>query len=313
MKAILIDDEYYALQGLRMELEEIGGVEVVGAFDNSEEALEAIKTLHPRIIFLDIEMPGLNGLELFAKIMETGENPEIVFVTAHGHYAVQAFELHALDYLVKPVQRLRLLKTLERIKKEEKRENGGQIVNINCFRHLAVIVDGVELKIGWRTKKAEELMAFLLCEKGRFVAKEKIAEALWPELEQEKSFSNLYLAYYYLKKLEQKDGIKIPIESVRGRMRIRVEELDCDMASFNRCLESCRTIDDSNIALAERGTGLYSGMLLEDSYYSWVVDHQQYYEIAYTEMLQKIIDYYKKKGNKEKLGIWTEKLKIFAE
>jgi two-component system LytT family response regulator len=308
MKAVLVDDEYYALQGLRMILEEVGGVEVVGMYENGPSALEGIEAGSPDVVFLDIEMPEINGLELFLKILETSKNPNVVFVTAYEHYAVQAFELDALDYLVKPVQKTRLIKTLERLKTVIDQGITSKKITFHCFRHFSALAEGKEWNLGWRTKKAEELLAYLICEKGRFVAKEKIAEALWPNLDNAKSIANLYLAYYYLKKHSVLSSL---IESERGKMRIRLEDADCDLINFDRIIQSCRDITDANIMTAEKGEAIYQGILLEDRYYAWILELQQQYELAYMDLLKKITVYYKKKHNPVKFQYYLGRLNQF--
>ena len=308
MKAVLVDDEYYALEGLRMELEDIGGIEVAGVFEDGQSLLGDIVRISPDVVFLDIEMPKMNGFELLKRLLETGIAPDIVFVTAYDHYAVKAFEINAVDYIVKPVSRTRLLKTLERIKPGVPPENRHKI-EINCFRNFSIMADGQEISTGWRTRKAEELIAYLLCEKGRFVSKGKIAEALWPDLDGEKSVSNLYLAYYYIKKQENRLGVKIPIESIRGKMRIRMEEVDCDMTRFDGLMKAVTDKKASyGVALMERAVELYQGALLEDEYYSWAVALQQKYEIQYTRLLRSLMEYYERQSNTEKLKYYNEKL-----
>ena len=308
MKVMLVDDEYYALEGLRMELEDIGGIEVAGMYEDGQRFLENVGRISPDIIFLDIEMPKLNGFELLEQLLEAGINTNIVFVTAYSHYAVKAFEINAVDYIVKPVTKNRLLKALERIKPYINQVNKYKI-KINCFRNFSIIADGKEINNGWRTRKAEELIAYLVCEKGRFVSKEKIAEALWPELDGEKSVSNLYLAYYYIKKQENRMGVKIPIESERGKMRIRLEEVDCDMVMFDRFIKEIADARDTNrIELMEKAAELYLGLLLDYGYYSWVVALQQKYEVEYSELMQGLIEYYSQRPNIEKVKYFEKKL-----
>lgn len=310
MKAVLVDDEYYALEGLRMELEDIGDIEVAGMYEDGQRFLENVGRISPDIVFLDIEMPKLNGFELLEQLLEAGIDTNIVFVTAYSHYEVKAFEINAVDYIVKPVTRARLLKTLERIKPEVMRENK-QKIEINCFRHFSIIAGGKEINTGWRTRKAEELIAYLLCEKGRFASKEKIAEALWPELDGEKGASNLYLAYYYIKKQESKTGVKIPIESERGKMRIRIEEIDCDMTRFDRLVSDRTDVNAAGrIDLMEEAAGLYKGTLLEDGYYSWAVPLQQKYEIEFADILKDLIKYCKQRSDTDKMKYYEEKFNI---
>ncbi len=112
MKAILIDDERLARQELRNLLAPYSEIQIVGEANNAETAMESIKQLKPDIIFLDIQMPGKNGFELLEEVSGV---PEVVFVTAYDEYAIRAFEINALDYLLKPVQASRLAETVKKI------------------------------------------------------------------------------------------------------------------------------------------------------------------------------------------------------
>lgn len=306
MKAIIVDDEYYALEGLRMELEDIGGVEVIGTYESGSHLLSEIDQLSPDIIFLDIEMPEMNGFQVLDYLLQKGVEASIVFVTAYSQYAVKAFEINAVDYIVKPVARDRLIKTIDRLKMvkppvtEEKLE-------INCFRHFSIMSCEREINSGWRTKKAEELIAFLICEKGKFVSKEKIADTLWPELDGVKGVSNLYLAFYYIKKQESSKGIKIPIESERGKMRINLNETICDLNIFDQMAEKAEYETEERLKILEKAVQLYQGALLEDCYYDWVVDYQQYYALKNEGFLQELIDHNKRIGNLEKADYYKSK------
>jgi two-component system LytT family response regulator len=120
MKAIIIDDERLARQELKSLLAEHKEIEIVAECNNAESAKEKIKELKPDVIFLDIQMPGKNGFELLEEISVL---PEVVFVTAYDDHAIRAFEVNALDYLLKPIQTSRLAETVKKIlHKEEKSE-----------------------------------------------------------------------------------------------------------------------------------------------------------------------------------------------
>ncbi|MBL7882574.1 MAG: response regulator transcription factor [Bacteroidia bacterium] len=112
MKAIIIDDERLARQELKNLLTIYPEIAIVGEANNAETAIESIKQLKPDVIFLDIQMPGKNGFELLEDISGV---PEVVFVTAYDEYAIRAFEVNALDYLLKPVQPNRLAETVKKI------------------------------------------------------------------------------------------------------------------------------------------------------------------------------------------------------
>jgi two-component system LytT family response regulator len=121
MKAILIDDERLARQELRSLLAPYSEIQIVGEANNAETAIESIKQLKPDVIFLDIQMPGKNGFDLLEEISGV---PEVVFVTAYDEYAIRAFEINALDYLLKPVQANRLAETVKKILNKETLDKG---------------------------------------------------------------------------------------------------------------------------------------------------------------------------------------------
>lgn len=114
IRVLVVDDEELARERLCQLLHTYADVEIVGVAADAEEAMERIQDLGPDLIVLDIQMPGCSGLELAASLPTP--RPQIVFCTAFDQYAVDAFELHAVDYLLKPVSRVRLAKCLERVR-----------------------------------------------------------------------------------------------------------------------------------------------------------------------------------------------------
>ena len=115
LKALVVDDEAPARSELRYLLGEAGGVEVVGEAGNAVEALQLIKAIPYDVIFLDVQMPGLTGVQLAEVLAGLTRPPSIIFVTAHSEHAVKAFEVKATDYLVKPVEIDRLRQAIARL------------------------------------------------------------------------------------------------------------------------------------------------------------------------------------------------------
>jgi two-component system LytT family response regulator len=131
MKAIIIYDERLARQELKNLLTPYPELNIVGEANNAETAIELIKQEKPDVIFLDIQMPGKNGFDLLEEISGV---PEVVFVTAYDEYAIRAFEVNALDYLLKPVQSSRLAETVKKLLNKditEKAENKEQTQALN--------------------------------------------------------------------------------------------------------------------------------------------------------------------------------------
>ena len=116
MRALIVDDEIYARQELETLLKETGEFTIAGKCANAFEAMQAINREKPDVLFLDVQMPVINGFELLSMIDEAAM-PRVVFVTAYDEYALKAFEENALDYLLKPVEKGRLAKTVEKLKK----------------------------------------------------------------------------------------------------------------------------------------------------------------------------------------------------
>jgi len=115
IKAILVDDEKLAIQGLQLRLEPFDDIEIVATCRNGREAIRKIKTLKPDLVFLDIEMPGFDGFSVVQGVMDI-DPPLFVFVTAFSEHAIRAFEAQAIDYLMKPVEPQRLADTIERVR-----------------------------------------------------------------------------------------------------------------------------------------------------------------------------------------------------
>jgi two-component system, LytTR family, response regulator len=115
IRTLLVDDEQPARDRLRRLLTASSDVEIVGEAEDGERALELIQTLHPDLVLLDIQMPGCSGMEVAASL--ASPRPHLVFCTAFDEYAVDAFELHAVDYLLKPVSQARLEKALDRVRR----------------------------------------------------------------------------------------------------------------------------------------------------------------------------------------------------
>jgi two-component system LytT family response regulator len=115
LKTIIVDDEALARRGLQHRLAHVGDVEVVGEAHNGREALELIRKIKPDLVFLDIQMPGMDGFDVLRGLPQR-RMPAIVFVTAFDDYAIQAFEANALDYLLKPIEDSRLNDALDRVR-----------------------------------------------------------------------------------------------------------------------------------------------------------------------------------------------------
>lgn len=168
MRALVVDDELHAREELAALLAETGEVEVVGSCGNAVEALPAIRQLRPEVLFLDVQMPAVSGFELLAMI-DPAILPRVVFVTAHDGFAVRAFEESAADYLLKPVARERLRKTLERLRRPGPGPApalaAGAVRRIPCLGQRAIkLVDVADVDF----VRSGEAGVYVVCAAGEF-------------------------------------------------------------------------------------------------------------------------------------------------
>ena len=120
MRAIIIDDERLARTELRKLLQDFPEVEVVDEAANADEGINKIDTLQPDLVFLDIQMPGKTGFDMLAELERA---PHVIFTTAYDEYALKAFEVNALDYLLKPIEPKRLADAMQKLHVAEAKEN----------------------------------------------------------------------------------------------------------------------------------------------------------------------------------------------
>ncbi|MDT4897518.1 MAG: two-component system, LytTR family, response regulator [Acidobacteriota bacterium] len=126
IRTLIVDDEPLAREGVRMLVEDDSEIEVVGECANGHQAIQAIEEEKPDLVFLDVQMPEINGFEVLEAVSDE-RLPTVIFVTAYDKYALRAFEVHALDYLLKPFTRERFTQALERAKAQIRRRGDAEL------------------------------------------------------------------------------------------------------------------------------------------------------------------------------------------
>ncbi len=144
-KALIIDDERLARNELKKLLAEFSEIEVIGEAANADEGIEKIDSLVPDLIFLDIQMPGKTGFDM---LQELDRAPHVIFTTAYDEFALKAFEVNALDYLMKPVEPKRLKDALQKLQQAEEKEAAASLAS--SFRGMLSENDQVFVKDGER-------------------------------------------------------------------------------------------------------------------------------------------------------------------
>lgn len=291
IRAIILDDEQPSVDKLERLLIESGMVEIKGKFTEPIKAVEFLKGNKVDAVFLDIEMPDMDGIELSNRIVSMQEKIAVVFVTAYNQYAVEAFRLNALDFLMKPVTPARLKETLERIIKEKAILVQPVDLKVQCFGKFKASAGNSEVK--FRTEKAEELLAFLIDQRGSFVSRNRIIDSLWEEYEGDRALIHFNTTLHYVKRALVQHGVQIPIEFDRGSYRFDVSGIDCDYCRFHKFTSIDTKVNDTNLLKCEEAARLYTGEYLSGKESAWVERSRQMQKDRFISLLLELSSYYK--------------------
>lgn len=298
MRVVIVDDERLAVIRMQQILESREDVEIAGVFTKPSELLKEYPRLLPDVVFLDIDMPGMNGLELAASLLELDEKVEIVFVTAYDQYALEAFRVNALDYLLKPVDELSFSDTMKRLS----RRIGGSDPRpkeaaplIRCFGHYAVPRASDQKPVDFPTAKAEELLAFFLIHRETNVSKWLICESLWPEHEPGKAEQNLHTTVFRMKKTLLENGIRIHLSAKKGYYYFQLQD-DCDYIQFEELSKDNTAALADSPAETEKILRLFKGPLFGYKDYAWSEGAREQAYQSFREMSKALARSYMKAG-----------------
>ena len=301
MKVIIVDDEQIAIEVLENQLKEIEGLEVVGKFKEPMEVLKNINDLEVDVVFLDMEMGKIHGLELAEILLRNISPLEIVFVTAYSEFALEAFEINAIDYLLKPVNQKRLLKTMEKLTKrivnrkphiEEIQKNDKElyIQVMEIFR----IFDCNGNEIKWRTKKTKELFIYLWHHRNTGVNRSQIILDLWPDLFEEKAIALLHTTIYQLRKAMRDIDFENPVVLTNERYVLNIP-LKSDLDDLKSIIAST----DIKKMSVERANDLYPDDYLEVEGYEWALLRQEKIRSLFLDYLESYVLKVKHKEEQE--------------
>lgn len=282
MRVILVDDEPLALEYLRYQLQDYPDVEILAEFDQAVLFLEAAPDLKPDVVFLDIQMPGMTGLELASRLNDLMPDVQVVFVTAYSSYALEAFELNALSYLVKPVQPEKLAKTIQRVRQFQP---AGQTQLPESLANWAIYLFGRfqvrrinQPSINWTTGKVEELLAILLLHP-EGADKWQVSEMLWPGATPKKAEQNLHTTIYRLKRDSYLNGLPVSVDVRKSIYSLaKRENIPCDYDLFRQ------TVAKSSDKQVRAAFEAYTGDLLAEKDYAWADQFRFDASIHYREI-----------------------------
>lgn len=319
MKIILVAEEPLVRQQLQRMLSSYAEIEIMGSLPNAREASLQVSALQPDVLFLDLHRQEQSGMDAVEWMRQACPSVDLVFVSAHGEYALQAFELNAVDYLLKPLQQSRLDKTIQRLL--EKRMPAQVVMRqaapcrIHCLQFLRFQHAGQPLAIPkWRTAKAQELFAFLLHHRGQIVLKETLLELLFPDLDQKQATSQLYTLIYFVRQTLKQLGLDVHIRnlSIQGGYVLDTSKVRIDVDEWE---EALRQIDGAE--LTDRHSELrellaqYEGDYLQEHGYWWTADEGERLRQLWCQHSRSLVRFYEDAGMTEEAVAVYEKLQDF--
>lgn len=250
MRVIYVDDEMPAIDNFRLTVVQCSDIEDLQVFQNAEDALEWSKIHKVDVAFLDMEMSGMHGLELADHLKKISEDICIIFVTAYEQYALQAFGVDALGYILKPYTRQEVQKELDKARRWHPLEE--RQVKIETIPSFVVSVDNKVVHLG--RAKAEELLALLVDRAGGGLTVGEAIACLWPGRTNDENTQSLYRVTFKRLMDALKEAGIAEIIATQGREKyIRKDKVDCDLYKI---LEGDREVQKS-----------YAGEYLRE--YSW--------------------------------------------
>lgn len=313
IRVICLDDEVLNLKYLKNILSRNQEIEILGLFTEPLKAIEFIQSHRVDIAFLDIELPDMSGLECAVKIQDLQEDIEIVFVTAYSHYAIDAFNLHALHYLLKPIKYDQVVQILNYFYRKQPKIVVNEVSHNNAyvtFFGKFSLSNSMKEEIKWPTKKTAELCAYFILHANQKVSKYQICEDLWQDYDEEKSSQNFHITLYRLRNLISNEKIQIKIDALRGSNDGYMCECLALKSDFNELMEMLNSKDksfDSMIELFER----MQGGFLESNYYLWSEGIKLDLESQIINRTHQIIREFESKDRDMAVALVKQALKVF--
>lgn len=229
MRAIIVDDEPAAADYLLLLCMQIPDVEVTAQFYNAFDALDYLNNHPVELALLDIEMPGMRGIDAISKMRAILPELAVVFVTGYDQYALPAFQADAVSYLLKPCDANELSHAVEKVRRLSRPTASGRIL-VHTFGSFDLFIDNTVYRFA--NSKAKELLALLIDRCGGVVSMEQVISLLWEERPYDETVKQLYRkAVIYLHSLCREKNLDFFVSN-RGSCHILVDRLQCDYYRF---------------------------------------------------------------------------------
>lgn len=230
MNVLIADDERMMRIGMEKEIRKAMPEVTIFVASNGDEALEIFTKVEIALVFLDIEMPGMNGLEVAKKIKEASPETNIILTTAYPNYAVKAYKLHVGGYLLKPVVAEDIHEELEHLRHPLEEKKDPAKLKLTCFGEFRAEFDGQPLRFS--RSKSKEVLAYLIAKNGASASRAELCDVLWEDEGKKSQKSYIGALISDLRKSLKSVGLEEIFYHERNEYRILTEKVDCDYLEF---------------------------------------------------------------------------------
>ncbi|MET4562945.1 response regulator [Lysinibacillus parviboronicapiens] len=290
IRAVLIDNEPLALHYFQNKLQNFQQIEVVQTFTSVKLFLNNLPSMEFEVIFLEIKLDELNGLEVADIIKTDRPHVSVIFITSYRDFAIQAYEVGGLDYLLKPISLARLEKTVLRIEHEFSMQQLTQqasntVLNVQCFDQFAVYSNNS--LVSFKTEKTKELFSYFILHPNMPIHRDYLIEILWPNLDYVRAKSNLHTALSYLRKTLTNIGYSNCIIFSNKYYIFEKPNIMCDLYDFQQFYSDFSKLESPPIFLINQCLTIYKNGLLVYDDYSWATTYKDKLYKSYIDLLDK--------------------------
>jgi two-component SAPR family response regulator len=270
MNIVVIDDDNAARYIAEKMLSKIPGIRTVVTFSNSQDAEGYLLTNQVNIIFIDIVIKEENGIEVAKYLRALYPQVIIIFMTSHPEYALEAFDVYALDYMVKPISKERLTTTIEKARSYISDTPVNQATELFVYALGGCNVKNADRKpIKFSSSKSEELLVYLLYHQGKIISKWKIIDDVFPDLSLSNAEGYLKTTVYKLRKALQQNNVKDVLIQSNGGYFIDNSKVYMDYLDLKSKISIINLWEPSLVEEAMKTEQLYQGELFSGKDYRW--------------------------------------------
>jgi two-component SAPR family response regulator len=306
MKVILIDDEPVMHLIMRKMLEKHPEVQVAGAFTDTRSASVFLnENADIGLAFVDISMSGENGLAFAAEMEKAGSKMQIVFVTSHKQFALQAYELSVVDYLVKPVSQERLERTVNRVLAGRDSISEGKQIQLVTKDASEIVITALgdfsiqneSGRVKWISSKSAELFAYLLLYRGKRVARSRLVTDIFGGMTRDNAEKYLNTTVYQLRKSLEPFGLRETVRSENDGYVLELNRAVIDYETFERQMDQQLGVETDNVDNLLKVERLYTGDLFGSKAYVWAIQETERLAERYSFFVKRLAEALLSQGN----------------